>query len=102
MEAPENREHLETALQNRLLPIMQRLLSQVSPDATTTEHKSDLAAPPHSALPPHGQPPIQLLGAHLLGLGIARYVLHLSPIADLPRQVIADDVAATVRRYLPA
>lgn len=96
METPENRQHLETALQNRLLPIMQRLLSQVSPDATTTEHKSDLAAPPH------GQPPIQLLGAHLLGLGIARYILHLSPIADLPRQVIADDVAATVRRYLPA
>jgi AcrR family transcriptional regulator len=90
LESNENRDHLEKALQNRLFPIMHRLLHSDAPITTASPTRHSL------------QPPLQLLGAHLIGMGIARYVLRLSPIANLPREVIADDVAATVRRYLPA
>jgi AcrR family transcriptional regulator len=89
MESDENRAHLEQALQNRLFPIMRRLLrSEADPTVAPTD------------VSPQGQPPLQLLGAHLIGVGIARYILRLGPIAELPQAVVAADVAATVRRYL--
>jgi AcrR family transcriptional regulator len=90
MESDENRAHLEQALQNRLFPIMRRLLRS----------EADLGVAP-TDVSPQGQPPLQLLGAHLIGVGIARYILRLGPIAELPQAVVAADVAATVRRYLP-
>jgi AcrR family transcriptional regulator len=90
MESTQNRDHLETALRGRLLPVIRRLLR-------AGDGASAAAQPVHR----ENQPPAQLLGAHLIGVGIARYVLRLSPIADLPREVVAADIASTVRRYLP-
>lgn len=90
LESPDNRDHLESALQNRLIPVMHRLL-RPSPDGSSAPAGSSAAGDQH---------PTQLLGAHLLGLGIARYILRLAPIADLPREVMAREVAETVRRYL--
>ncbi|MGO3151033.1 MAG: TetR/AcrR family transcriptional regulator [Galactobacter sp.] len=90
MESTENRDHLEAALQSRLFPIMQRLLR-------TTDTSAETGAPPAT----NTTPPLQLLGGHLLGIGIARYVLRLAPIAELPAEAVASDIAATVRRYLP-
>lgn len=44
---------------------------------------------------------IQLLAAHLMGIGVARYILKFSPLADLPREQVLADLVATIERYLP-
>lgn len=45
---------------------------------------------------------LQLLAAHLLGIGLARYVLGFSPLADIPRERMLDDLARTIEQYIPA
>lgn len=45
---------------------------------------------------------LQLLAAHLLGIGLARYVLEFSPLADIPRERMLDDLARTIEQYIPA
>lgn len=44
---------------------------------------------------------LQLLGSHLMGLGVARYVLQFSPLTDMPRERLLADITGTVERYLP-
>lgn len=41
-----------------------------------------------------------LVASQLLGLGVARYILELEPLASRPSEVVVAAVAATVRRYL--
>jgi AcrR family transcriptional regulator len=43
---------------------------------------------------------LQLLGSHLLGVGLTRYILKLRPLADLPRERVVADLAPVVERYL--
>ncbi|WP_320065544.1 TetR family transcriptional regulator [Micromonospora sp. RTGN7] len=43
-----------------------------------------------------------LAGAHLLGVAIARYVVHASPVADMDRDALVAWCAPTVQRYLTA
>lgn len=53
----------------------------------------------HPGSPDHRH--LQLLAAHLMGVGITRYLLRLSPIADLPREEMVEDLAPIIERYLP-
>ncbi|MFC0712994.1 TetR/AcrR family transcriptional regulator [Cellulomonas biazotea] len=41
-----------------------------------------------------------LAGTHLLGVAVARHVVHLPPIADLTHDELVDEVAPTIQRYL--
>jgi AcrR family transcriptional regulator len=43
---------------------------------------------------------VALIGSHLLGLGLARYVLHLEPLASARPDTIAADVGWTVQHIL--
>jgi AcrR family transcriptional regulator len=41
-----------------------------------------------------------LVGGHLLGLAIARYVVRVEPLASVPAEVVVAAVGPTVERYL--
>lgn len=43
-----------------------------------------------------------LAASHLLGTALARYVLHISPVADLDREDLIAILAPTIQRYLTA
>lgn len=43
----------------------------------------------------------QLLGAHLLGIGISRYIMQISPLADLSREELLAQLVPIVEAYLP-
>ncbi|WP_125099212.1 TetR/AcrR family transcriptional regulator [Leucobacter chromiireducens] len=43
---------------------------------------------------------VTLVGSHLLGTVIARYVLRVPPLADLPRDELAAAIGPTLDRYL--
>jgi hypothetical protein len=43
-----------------------------------------------------------LAASHLLGTALARYVVHVSPVADLDREDLIAILAPTIQRYLTA
>jgi AcrR family transcriptional regulator len=43
---------------------------------------------------------MELCSSQLLGLGIARYVVRLEPLASLPTEAVAELVGPTLQRYL--
>lgn len=43
----------------------------------------------------------QLLGAHLLGIGISRYIMQISPLADLSREELLAQLVPVIEAYLP-
>lgn len=45
---------------------------------------------------------VTLVGSHLLGLALARYVLELEPLASATTQEIVERVGPTLQRYLTA
>lgn len=44
---------------------------------------------------------VQLLAAHLMGVGVMRYILKFSPIADLTHEETVADLTPVIKRYLP-
>ncbi|HJG45800.1 TetR/AcrR family transcriptional regulator [Corynebacterium variabile] len=44
---------------------------------------------------------VQLLSAHLMGVGIVRYLLKFSPVTDLTHEEMVADLAPVIERYLP-
>lgn len=42
----------------------------------------------------------QLLAAHLMGIGLARYIMMLSPLAETPRATLVAQLEPTVATYL--
>ncbi|MGO2841420.1 TetR/AcrR family transcriptional regulator [Corynebacterium variabile] len=45
-------------------------------------------------------PRMQLLAAHLMGVGVMRYLLKFSPVADLSHEAMVDDLAPLIKNYL--
>lgn len=45
---------------------------------------------------------VSLVASQLFGLGLARYVLHLEPVASAPREELVAAVGPTITRYLTA
>lgn len=43
---------------------------------------------------------VSLCGAHLVGLGITRYIVHLEPLASIEPEAVVDLVAPALQRYL--
>jgi hypothetical protein len=43
---------------------------------------------------------MSLCSAHLIGLGIARYLLEFEPLASLAPEQVADLVGPTLQRYM--
>lgn len=43
---------------------------------------------------------LQLLGAHLLGTGIARYIVKIPPISELSREEMVADLVPLIERYI--
>jgi AcrR family transcriptional regulator len=43
---------------------------------------------------------VSLCAAHLVGLGITRYIVHLEPLASLEPDAVADLLAPALQRYL--
>lgn len=41
-----------------------------------------------------------LVGAHVVGIALARYVVLVEPLASLPPAEVADYLAPTFQRYL--
>lgn len=50
---------------------------------------------------PHGHQRLQLLAAHLMGVGVMRYLLRFSPVTDLTHEEMVADLAPVIERYLP-
>ena len=44
---------------------------------------------------------VQLLAAHLMGVGVMRYILKFSPVADLSHEEMVADLTPVIERYLP-
>lgn len=44
---------------------------------------------------------VQLLSAHLMGVGIVRYLLKFSPVTDLTHEEMVADLAPVIERCLP-
>jgi Tetracyclin repressor-like, C-terminal domain len=42
----------------------------------------------------------ELCAAHLVGLGITRYIVFIEPLASLPPDAVADLVAPAMQRYM--
>jgi AcrR family transcriptional regulator len=49
---------------------------------------------------PDGELRMSLCGAHLVGLGIARYIVFIEPLASLDSERVADLVAPALQRYM--
>jgi AcrR family transcriptional regulator len=49
---------------------------------------------------PDAQLRMSLCAAHLVGVGIARYIVHIEPIASLSPEQVADLVSPALQRYL--
>lgn len=50
----------------------------------------------------HRELRVGLAASQLFGLGLARYVLHLEPVASAPRESLVAAVGPTITRYLTA
>jgi AcrR family transcriptional regulator len=78
--------------------------------ATTNEHAADLLretlmtvllVPLASRLDaPDAQLRMSLCSAHLIGLGIARYIVAFEPLASLAPEQVVDFVGPTLQRYM--
>lgn len=49
---------------------------------------------------PDGRLRMSLCGAHLVGIGIARYIVFIEPLASLDSEQVADLVAPALQRYM--
>jgi AcrR family transcriptional regulator len=75
LESEDNRQRLQQVLSARLS-------TTVSPEATP------------------GASRLQLLAAHLMGVGVMRYLLKFEPLANLSHEAMVDDLAPLIESYL--
>lgn len=77
--------------------------------ATTSRDAADLLReglgervlrPVGERLGPDGPLRMSLCAAHLVGLGITRYIVHLEPLASLEPDAVAELVAPALQRYM--
>jgi AcrR family transcriptional regulator len=77
--------------------------------ATTSREAADLLReglgervlrPVGEHLGPDGPLRMSLCAAHLVGLGITRYIVFIEPLASLPPDAVADLVAPAMQRYM--
>jgi AcrR family transcriptional regulator len=77
--------------------------------ATTSKEAADLLReglgervlrPVGEHLGPDGPLRMSLCAAHLVGLGITRYIVFIEPLASLPPDAVADLVAPAMQRYM--
>jgi hypothetical protein len=70
--------------------------------AMLREFLSDAMLQPVARAAGHDQPELRasLMGSQMMGLALARYVVHLEPLATADADTIAAAVGPTVQRYL--
>ena len=91
MESEDHRTRLQ-ALMNDNLATGLRALAQ---------RRGDSASQSLEEQPEEATLRTQLLAAHLLGVGFSRYIMQLSPIADVPKEELVDRLAPILEAYLP-
>ena len=90
-ESEDNRARLQALISETLKSGLQVMAEQRGPAALAQlEHDPELASVR-----------TQLLGAHLLGIGISRYIMQISPLADLSREELLAQLVPIVEAYLP-
>lgn len=91
LESEDNRQRLQELISSRLLEAT----------AVMAERCSRAGAGGAQLRPETVALRTQLMAAHLLGIGIARYIMKLAPIADTPREVLIASLEPVMAAYLP-
>lgn len=92
LESEDNRARLQSLLSERLTEGLRLIAGQHGPGllAELDEHPEEVAMR------------VQLLAAHLLGIGISRFIMRIQPMADLSREGLIGMLAPIIESYLPA
>lgn len=89
-----------------ILPVFLGLVRSATTDAVAAEMfrkvlaEGPLLAMARTANQPDADLRVLLVGSHLVGLAMARYVIKAEPLASTPLDVLARAIAPTLQRYL--
>lgn len=93
LESEEHRSRLDDLVSRRLTELLQAArATKGGTSLTDAAGTDDSAATALSA---------QLIGAHLLGIGVTRYILQFSPLADIDREDLIARLTPVLEAYLP-
>ncbi len=83
LESEENRHRLEELISDRLTETVQRLAAQRNDEQSSESIRLQT----------------QLIASHLLGIGISRYIMHIAPLADTPREELITRLEPILNAY---
>lgn len=97
LESEDSRERLQQMVTNRLIVG----LAQLAARRGAADASADAVAGASIDVAADGAITVQsqLLAAHLLGVGISRYIMKVSPLADLSRDELVEQLISAVEAY---